>query len=180
MKMINFVTKFKRSRWANVWTTVTFPNVFQNVEINLTTLLKTTLVLQDVKVKLWSEHYKILYLLHAHTKNYAFDQHIVCPASNFFFSDVNGSYGLINSFYFLPRLIITFWISIIDFLGSRVLDAFNCERETQICEFCSVVLTNKMWIFGWKWNLLNARYDHRSIIIGNEIYMIGGSRNLKN
>ena len=32
--------------------------------------------------------------------------------------------------------------------GSRVLDAFNYERKTQIYHSCSVVLANKMWIFG--------------------------------
>ena len=32
--------------------------------------------------------------------------------------------------------------------GSRVLDAFNYERKTQIFYSCSVVLADKMWIFG--------------------------------
>jgi len=51
-------------------------------------------------------------ILYSYT-NYAYDQHVLSP---------DGS--------------------------SRVLDAFNYERETQIYCSCSVVLANKMWIFG--------------------------------
>ena len=33
-------------------------------------------------------------------------------------------------------------------LGSRVLDAFNYERDTQVYHSCSVVMSGKMWVFG--------------------------------
>ena len=32
--------------------------------------------------------------------------------------------------------------------GSRVLDAFNYERDTQVYWSCSVVMAGKMWVFG--------------------------------
>ena len=32
--------------------------------------------------------------------------------------------------------------------GSRVLDAFNYERDTQVYVSCSVVMADKMWVFG--------------------------------
>ena len=34
------------------------------------------------------------------------------------------------------------------FIGSRVLDAFAYERETQVYRSCSVVMAGKMWVFG--------------------------------
>ena len=85
--------------------------------------------------------------------NYAFDQHVLSPDGSklltLLSSNINTSYRFkIALAAFLQWLIIACWINIIDFSGSRVLDGFNYERETQIYYSCSVVLANKMWIFG--------------------------------
>ena len=32
--------------------------------------------------------------------------------------------------------------------GSRVLDAFNYERDTRVWRSCSVLMAGKMWVFG--------------------------------
>ena len=47
------------------------------------------------------------------------------------------------------RFISSFFIELFTvFSGSRVLDAFNYERDTQVYHSCSVVMGGKMWVFG--------------------------------
>ena len=61
---------------------------------------------------------------------------IVMKVSKRFFSDFSDAYNI----NFIKLFII---IS-----GSRVLDAFNYERDTQVAYSCSVVMAGKMWVFG--------------------------------
>ena len=49
---------------------------------------------------------------------------------------------------FLYNIIYHFQRIIKIFSGSRVVDAFNYERDTQVYRSCSVVMAGKMWVFG--------------------------------
>ena len=76
-------------------------------------------------------------ILYSNT-NFAFDQHVL---------DRDGSkYEILSD---KDAFFIIIFIELYTIIsGSRVLDAFNYERDTQVVFSCSVVMGGKMWVFG--------------------------------